>query len=345
MKDSKSFLHEAQRILMTGTSYMIPFVVAGGVMMGIAKLFGGVNVGETAGFWANINTCGGYLLNLMVPVLAGYCAFAVADKPGISVGFLAGLIAVNQGSGFFGGLIGGIVGGYIVLLIKRIPIPASVKALLPLLIIPVLGGVAIAIVMYYIVGGPVAWLNQTFTAWLGSMNGKDGIWLGILQGAMACSDLGGPINKAQGAIIEPAIEVGNWMPMCATFVASMLPPIAQALAMIIAPKKYTDEERAQIPACLAGGLSMISELAIPFAAAHPLQTIPAYMVGGSLGAAASYFFELSIPSMGGGIFVLPLCNKPLVFVLVLLGASLISAFLLIALRKAPTEEETPAEAN
>ncbi len=342
----KKFLKELQRCMMTGTSYMIPFVVAGGVLMGVATLFAGTGVGGSEGFWGTIHASGNLMMGMMVPILAAYVAFGIADKPGIAVGFLGGLIAVNQGSGFLGGLIGGFVGGYIVKYLKKyIKLPKNMNALLPLLIIPVLGAFLNTIVMTYIIGGPVSWLNRVFTNFLGSMTGKDGIVLGLIQGAMACSDLGGPINKAQGAIIVPAVEVGNWKPMCATFVASMLPPIAQALAMCISPKSYTEEERANIPACFAGGLSMISELAIPFAAADPVRTIPAYILGGSLGAAASYFFELEIPSMGGGIFVLPLCNKPVVFVLVLLIASLISACALIFLRKRKLAKEEAAKAE
>ena len=330
----KNKIKEFSRFLMTGTSYMIPFVVGGGVLMGVATLFGGTGVGGGTGFWTNIHSSGNLLMSMMVPVLGGFIAFGIADKPGIAVGFLAGMIANAQGAGFFGGLIGGIAAGYIVVALKKyIKLPRNLAAILPILIIPVFGGFLIALVMHYIVGGPVAWLNAVFTEFLGSMDGKDGAILGLIQGAMACFDLGGPVNKAQGAIISPAVAVGNWKPMCATFVASMLPPIAQALAMIISPKDYTDEEKANIPACLAGGLSMISELAIPFAAADPLRTIPAYMLGGSLGAAASYLFELSIPSMGGGIFVLPLCNNPLIFLAVLFGSSLISAIALVALRK------------
>lgn len=342
--NAKPVLTELQRVLMTGVSYLIPFVVAGGILMGIGIGFGGVDVADATGTFFNaIYNCGHLAMSMMLPVLAGYIAFAIADKPGIAVGFIAGLLANAQGSGFLGALVGGLFAGYLVLYLKKIRVPALMKSIVPILIIPLIGGGITCIAMTYIIGIPCTAINTALTNFLNGLSGTNAILLGVIQGSMACSDLGGPINKSISAIILPAIEAGNWAPMAATFIPSMIPPFAMAAAMLIGKKKYTKEERANIPACLVGGVCMISETAIPFAAAHPLQTIPAFIVGGATGSALSYAFGLTMQSMHGGLFVLPLCNKPLMFLLALAIGTAVSTALLLLLRKAPAVEVTDEE--
>ena len=327
--------------LLTGVSYMIPFVVMGGILIAISFAIGGIFVYETTGFAFNLFTWGKIGMALMPAVLGGYIAFSIADKPAIVVGFAAGMIANSQGSGFLGAMIGGIIAGYLVLALKKIPMPNALRSMLPVLIIPAVGVFVIGVVMTYVVGIPVTWLNTTMTNALNNMSGGAAIAVGIIQGAMLAFDMGGPVNKAAYAFALAASASGNWAPMSANFIASMSPPMGLAIAMLIAKNRYTKAERANIGGCLVGGCGMITEFAIPFAAAHPLRVIPALMVGSAVGAALSYVAGLTLQAPHGGLFVIFLCNKPVVFLLILALASAITAGMLLLLRPKtlPAEED------
>lgn len=333
-----------QQALLTGVSYMIPFVVMGGILIAVSFAIGGINVDQaTSGFAHNLFTWGKIGMNLMPAVLGGYIAFAIADKPSIVVGFAAGMIANTQGSGFLGAIIGGILAGYLVLALKKIPVPRVLYSLLPVLIIPAVGVFVIGVVMTYVVGIPVTWLNVTLTGALNHMTGAAAVMVGIIQGAMLAFDMGGPVNKAAYAFALAAGGTGNWAPMAANFIASMSPPMGLAIAMLLAKKRFTKTERASIGGCFVGGCGMITEFAIPFAAAHPLRIIPALMVGSSLGAALSYAAGLTLQAPHGGLFVIFLCNKPLVFLLILAIASFVTAGMVILLRSKTVVEEEEAE--
>lgn len=329
---------EIKQALLTGVSYMLPFVVSGGILVAIAFAIGGIYVGDGDGVITDIFWWGKKAFSLMVPALAGYMAFSIADKPALLAGFVGGLIADEIGAGFFGGLIAGICAGYIVKMLKKLPVPIMLKSLLPTLIIPVLSVLVVGVVMQYVVGTPAAWLNEKMLVTLNGMSGSSLILLGIIQGCMLAFDLGGPVNKAAYAFALAAFEAGNYAPMAANFVASMIPAFSIGIAMLIAKNKFTSEERGATAGCIAGGVAMISEFAIPFAAGKPILYVPCFMAGSAVGAALSYIFGLTLQAPHGGLFVAFLCNNLLLFVLSLVIGTAIGTLMIVMLKK-PVEED------
>jgi len=336
---------ELKKALLTGVSYMIPFVVPGGILIAIAFAAGGIYVYDTPGFWADMFAWGKIAMNLMVPAMAAYIAYSLADRPGIAVGFIAGMIANNQGSGFIGGMIGGLLAGYIVRAIKKIRLPQQLTSLMPVLIIPLFGSFAVGVIMTYIIGGPATALNTAMTGLLDNLSGGSLIVLGLVQGAMLAFDMGGPVNKAAYAMALAASSAGNWAPMAANFVASMSPPMGLAIAMLIAKNRFTALERKNLSGCVIGGCAMITEFAIPYAAADPFRVIPALMIGSSVGAALSYAANLTLQAPHGGLFVILLANKPLVWLGVFAIASLVTAGMLILLKPKVKEEDEEQAAD
>ncbi len=333
---SKSFKevgNDIKRALLTGVSYMIPFVIPGGILIALGFAFGGIFVFKTESFAASMFTWGKVAFGLMIPALAGYISYSLADRPGIAPGFVAGMIASNQGSGFLGAMIGGIIAGYIVVALKKIKLPVSIKSLLPTLIIPLFGTFLVGVIMTYIIGIPVTWLNTTMTDLLNGLNGGSLLILGLIQGAMLAFDMGGPVNKAAYAFALAASSANNWGPMAANFVASMAPPMGIAIAMLIAKKKFTNLERKGLGGCVIGGFAMITEFAIPYAVADPGRVIPSLMVGSAFGAALSYAAGLTLQAPHGGLFVIFLANKPLVWMGVFALSSLVTALMLVLLKR------------
>lgn len=336
LKDEGARLKEG---LLSGVSYMIPFVVAGGILIALAFGFGGIQISEGSGPWHEVFAWGDAAMGLMTTVLAGYIAYSYADKPALAPGFVAGAIAATQGSGFIGAIIGGVIAGYIVMALKKIKLPIALRSLLPVLIIPVVSVLAIGAIMTFIIGVPVTWLNVTLQDALSGMTGTSLIVLGIVQGAMLASDMGGPINKAAYAFALAATEAGNWAPMAANFIGSMAPPLGIGFAILLARKRFTQSEKGSVGGLFVGGLGMITEFAIPFAAARPLRTIPALMIGSAVGGALSYTFGLTIQAPHGGLFVVFLVNNIPLFLVSLVVASLITAGALILFRgKLPKED-------
>lgn len=333
-----------KQALLTGVSFMIPFVVAGGILIAVGFGIGGIYVGDGEGFATDVFGWGQLAMGLITAVLGGYIAFSIADKPALVAGFVAGGIASAQGSGFLGAMAGGILAGYLVRYLKKIPLPAALRSLLPTLIIPVVSVFVIGLLMHYVLGVPVTWLNQTL---LDALNGLSGGWLvmlGLVQGAMLAFDMGGPVNKAAYAFALAAGEAGNWAPMAANFIASMSPPMGIAIATLIAKRKFSESERSTRGGLFVGGLTMITEFAIPFAAARPLRVIPALMIGSAVGASLSYVAGLTMQAPHGGLFVILLCNNPLVFLGILALASLITAGCLVLFLKTkePESADEPA---
>jgi len=341
----KEILKDIKQALLTGVSYMLPFVVAGGILVAIGFAGGGaVAVTEsTTGFWSRIFWWGKDAFGLMIPVMAAYVAYSIGDKPALLPGMVAGVIADSIGGGFLAGLIGGILAGYIVQALKKLPIPTMLRSLLPTLIIPICSTLAIGFIMSIVLGGPIAALNTAMLDFLSGLEGSSLIILGLIQGAMLAFDLGGPVNKAAYAFALATMEAGNYAPMAANFVASMAPPLAIGIAMLIAKKKFTKVERDATAGCLVGGAAMISEFAIPFAAGNPLLYVPCFMAGGAVSAILSYLFGCTMQAPHGGAFVIALCNKPLMLFLSLLIGSLVSAALILVFKKAPENEEAQAE--
>ncbi|HCK82166.1 MAG TPA: PTS fructose-like transporter subunit IIB [Candidatus Competibacter sp.] len=299
--------------LMTGVSYMLPFVVAGGLLIAISFAMGGINVYEDA----NKGTLGWTLFQigakagfaLMVPVLAGFIAYSIADRPGITPGMIGGMIASAIGSGFLGGIAAGFIAGYTAkFLSDHIPLPRTLAGLKPVLILPLFATLITGLLMYYVVGGPVAAVLATITAWLKGMQGSSAAFLGLLLGAMMAFDMGGPINKSAYAFATGLIVSNIYAPMAAVMAAGMTPPLGLALATLLFKNRFSLDEREAAGATAVLGISFITEGAIPYAAKDPLRVIPALMIGSALTGALSMLFgcELKVPH--GGVFVLPIPN-------------------------------------
>lgn len=344
-----SFKQDVKDALMTGVSYMMPIVLAGGILIGLANLIGGTDVGALepySNFASTIYQVGQVAFGMMVPILGAYTAYSIADKPAIASGLVSGLLAKEFGAGFLGALVGGLMAGFLVRELKKIPLPASLRSVLPILIIPLVSVVVIGLVMTYVVCQPLATLSTALSTWLNSIGTTSAILLGIITGSMYAFDMGGPLNKASYAFAIACAEAGNWVPMGAAFIACMTPQFGIALAMLLQRKKFTDDELSNIPGLLIGTLCCITEFAIPFAAKDPIRTIPALMAGSSVGSALSYMFGLTVPVLQGGIFVyVPLCNEPMLWLLCLVIGAVVTALCLLLLRKAPVPEEKVVESN
>ena len=294
--------------LLTGVSYMLPMVVAGGLIIALSFAFGsfemvdGVQklVGES-----HLAEIGGLAFSLMVPLLAGYIAYSIADRPGLAPGLVGGLLAVSTGAGFLGGIIIGYFAGYLAMLItKYLPLPKTLEALKPILIVPLLATLATGLVMQFIVGTPIAWLMNALTEWLRSMGTANAVLLGALLGGMMCTDMGGPINKVAYAFGTGLISAQVYAPMAAVMAGGMVPPLAMGIATLIARKKFAKAEQESGKASLVLGLCFISEGAIPFAARDPLRVIPCCIIGGAITGGLSLAFGSELMTPHGGLFAL-----------------------------------------
>ncbi len=329
----KKFLHDLQTHLLTGVSYMIPFVVPGGILIAIGFLLGGIKVYETPGLPAELFFLGKDAFGLMVAALAGYIAYSISDRPGIAPGFVGGVVANRIGAGFIGGMIAGLIAGYLVEYIKGLKVPQMIRSLMPVLIIPLVASTVVGLLMVYFIGPPVKWLNETLSVVLNNLGTGSAIALGLVIGAMMAFDMGGPLNKAAYFFAMGVAETaGNWVPMAACFVGGMVPPLAIGIAMLIAKSKFTEDERASIPGCFVGAASFITEFAIPFAAGDPVRVLPSIMVGSAVGAAISMALGVTMMAPHGGLFVLLLSNKPLFFLLSIIIGGLVGGFMLAALK-------------
>lgn len=324
--------------LMTGVSFMIPFVVAGGLLIAFSFAFG-INASKEEGtIAAALGQMGGAAFGLMIPILAGYIAYSIADRPGIVPGMVGGVLAGTLGAGFLGGMLAGFLAGYVVLGIKKVVrLPRSFEGLMPVLILPVISTLIIGLVMIFVLGGPVKNINDAMVSWLGDMSGSNAVLLGGILGLMMAADMGGPINKA--AYTFGAATIAQGQPsgvMAAVMAAGMVPPLAIALSTVIAKNKYTLEEREAGKANWALGVSFITEGAIPFAAADPLRVIPSLMVGSALAGALSMLFGATLAVPHGGIFVLPIPNAVgnlSMYIMSIVIGTVVAALILSALKK------------
>ncbi|MET9203409.1 fructose-specific PTS transporter subunit EIIC, partial [Gordonia sp. NPDC003585] len=358
---------QLQQALMTGVSYMIPFVAAGGLLIALAFLpfLGGYEIANTNldpdgalndgqfialnnSLWdlpagglgqyigAVLFAVGGLAMSMLVPALAGYISFAIADRPGIAPGFVAGLVSVQVGASFIGGLIGGLIAGVVCLWISRLPLPQWARGLMPVVIIPLLGSMVIGVLLYMLLGKPLAWVTDQMTDGLNSMSGGSAIILGIVLGLMMCFDLGGPVNKAAYLFATTGLAVGTTAQleiMAAVMCAGMVPPLAMALATVLRPGLFTEPERENGKAAWLLGASFISEGAIPFAAVDPLRVIPSMMAGGALSGALIMAFGVTQRAPHGGIFVFFTMNNWLLFLVSLAAGTVLSAVLVIAAKQ------------
>ncbi|SFU91196.1 PTS system, fructose-specific IIC component [Methylobacterium sp. 174MFSha1.1] len=303
----------AYKHLMTGVSFMLPFVVAGGLLIALAFAFGGIdamspeNKGSLGFALGEIGAKAAFAL--IVPALAGYIAYSIADRPGIAPGMIGGMLAANLNAGFLGGIVAGFIAGYTVSFLSRhIRLPKNLEGLKPVLILPLLGTLVTGLLMVYVVGVPVAALLAALTGWLKGMQGASALLLGLILGAMMAVDMGGPINKAAYASSAALISSGIYAPMAAVMLAGMTPPLGIALATRLFPGRFSEAEREAGSAAAVLGAAFITEGAIPFAAADPLRVIPALVAGSAVAGALSMTLGVALRVPHGGLFVLPIPN-------------------------------------
>ncbi|MBO9741400.1 PTS transporter subunit EIIC [Xanthomonas axonopodis pv. begoniae] len=331
----------AYKHLMTGVSFMLPFVTAGGLLIALAFALGGIYAGDDAHqgtlAWSLFQIGAKAGFTLMVPALAGYIAYSIADRPGIAPGMIGGLVAANLNAGFLGGIIAGFIAGYVVAALNRyIKLPRNLEGLKPVLILPVLGTLLVGLAMMYVFGQPVADLLAWLTAWLRGMQGSSALLLGLLLGGMMAFDMGGPVNKAAYAFSTGLIASQVYTPMAAAMVAGMTPPLGIALATWVFRNRFTVEERGSATAAGVLGLAFVTEGAIPYAARDPLRTIPALVIGSAVAGAISMTAGAELKAPHGGIFVLLIPNAVthlLNYVLALVVGVVVTAIALRLLKK------------
>lgn len=332
----------AYRHLLTGVSYMLPMVVAGGLCIALSFVFGIEAFKEKGTLAAALMQIGGEsAFALMVPVLAGYIAFSIADRPGLTPGLIGGMLAVSTGSGFIGGIIAGFLAGYVAKLIStKLKLPPSMEALKPILIIPLLSSLVVGLAMIYIIGTPVAKILEALTHWLQTMGTANAVLLGAILGGMMCSDMGGPVNKAAYAFGVGLLSTQTYAPMAAIMAAGMVPPLALGLATLLARRKFDKAQQEGGKAALVLGLCFITEGAIPFAARDPMRVLPCCILGGAVTGAISMAVGAKLMAPHGGLFVLliPGAISPVVGYLLAIVAGTLLAGLLYAFLKRPESE-------
>lgn len=333
--------------LMSGVSYMVPFVAAGGLLIALGFAIGGYTIDkapsvaehfvwtDSTSWAALLFQVGGLAFSFLVPVLAGYIAYGMADRPGLVPGFVGGSIALTINAGFLGGLAAGLIAGGTVMAIQRIRVPAALRGIMPVVVIPLISSAVVGFLMFLVVGKPIAELQKALTDWLSGLSGTNAIILGVVLGLMMCFDLGGPLNKvayafAVGGLANP--NEGSLKVMAAVMAAGMVPPLAMALATVVRGALFTRTERENGKAAWVLGGSFITEGAIPFAAADPLRVIPSAMAGGAVTGALSMLFECTLRAPHGGIFVLPLIGNPVLYLIAILAGTAVSTALVVLLK-------------
>jgi PTS system fructose-specific IIC component len=347
--------------LMTGVSYMIPFVAAGGILIALAFLLGGPEVANKvnggtfegveyqavedlsklivqAGYAGLLFKIGAVAFSMLVPILAGFIAYAMGDRPALVAGIVAGLISVEIGAGFLGGLIGGLLAGAVVILIKRVKVPRGMAGIMPVVVIPLVSTFVVGALMLVVIGQPIAALQSGLEDWLNGLSGSNAILLGIILGLMMAFDMGGPVNKVAYAFGLAALASGNLKIMAAVMAAGMTPPLGLALATVVRKHLFTRAERQAGEAAWLLGASFITEGAIPFAAADPLRVIPALMVGSAVTGALVMGFGNTSRAPHGGIWVVGLVGKPLLYILAILIGTVVTAAAVIILKSVGRRE-------
>ena len=347
----RSHLTSVKEDLMTGVSFMIPFVTIGGIFLALAYAVGDTqavfgNTGSSGWFLAQIGVAG---LTIMVPILGGYIAYAIADRPGLAPGFLLayilqqggvvaeaatviGLSGGEAGAGYLGAIVAGLLAGYVARWFKGLDVPEFLAPMMPVLIIPIATMAVLTPIMLFVLGVPVAIANAALTGFLQSMQGGQAILVGTILGGMMAFDMGGPVNKVAYVFSTGLITEGIYAPMAAVMIGGMVPPIGLALSNFISPHKYAAEMYENAKSGVVLGLSFITEGAIPYAAADPLRVIPAVIAGSAVGGAASMAMNVTMPAPHGGIFVIPLSNKPFMFLACIVLGSFVTAAVALLLK-------------
>ena len=356
------------KAVMTGISYMIPFVAAGGILVALGFVFEAItmpnlgdvntkailesatlfNLGDvhwTLYLGAVLQTIGGFGLSLMVPALAAYIAYGLAQRPGIAPGFIAGSVALAVNAGFLGGIVGGILAGLIAYALGTLKLPRWLGSMMPVVVTPLVTSLVAGLLMYLLLGAPLAWVMTTLQDWLTSMSGGSALLLGLILGAMMASDLGGPINKAAYLFATAGLSSGatvNQEIMAAVIISGMVPPLAMALATTLRPKLFNENERENGKAAWLLGASFISEGAIPFASADPARVIPSTIVGGALAGAISMSAHVASPAPHGGIWIIGLAQNPLMFLVAVVAGTVVSALVYVVLKSVGARSKASA---
>ncbi|MET9504113.1 fructose-specific PTS transporter subunit EIIC [Streptomyces sp. NPDC006622] len=335
--------------LMSGVSYMVPFVAAGGLLIALGFAIGGYEINKApsvmdhfvwtqADSWgALLFQIGGVAFGFLVPVLAGYIAYGMADRPGLVPGFVGGAISLTVNAGFLGGLVAGLIAGGVVMAIQKVRIPAALRGIMPVVVIPLISSAVVGFLMFVVIGKPIAEAQKGMTDWLNGLTGTNAVLLGALLGLMMCFDLGGPVNKVAYAFATAGIAVADpsdsaMKVMAAVMAAGMVPPLAMALATAVRGKLFTRTERENGKAAWVLGASFISEGAIPFAAADPLRVIPSAMVGGAITGALSMAFGATLRAPHGGVFVVPLIGNPFLYLVAIAAGVCVTTALVVVLK-------------
>lgn len=328
------------RHLMTGVSYMIPVVTAGGLILSIATIFGGQGIWTAQGtFLAFIRDLGTTGLGLIVPIIAAYIAYSIADKPGLAPGFIVGSLANKMGTGFLGGIIVGLMVGYFVTQLKKIKFPDSILPLISLVIIPIVATLTCGLVLQYIIGTPIVSLMAILTSFLKGMSGGNQILLAVIIGGMMAFDMGGPVNKVAYTFSLAMYSQKLYMASSAAYLAISIPPLGLALAAALAPKKYTEEEKEAAKSALVTGIGGITEGAIPFALSDPLRVIPACMIGTAVTTGFATAFGVQSKVLLQTVLGIPFANKPFIQILAIVLGVIITALIVNLLKKeVPTEQ-------
>jgi PTS system fructose-specific IIC component len=328
--------------LLTGVSYMLPIVVAGGLLIALSFVFG-IKAFEEEGTLAAalMSIGGGAAFKIMVPVLAGFIAFSIADRPGLAPGLIGGMLAINLNSGFLGGIVAGFLAGYVALWLRdNIKLPANLEGLKPVLVIPLISTLVVGLLMVYVIGEPVSAILETLTEFLKGMSSTNAIMLGLLLGGMMAVDMGGPVNKAAYTFAVGLLTSETYAPMAAVMAAGMTPPLGLALATIVAKNRFSRDEREAGKAAAVLGISFITEGAIPFAAKDPARVIPSIIVGSAVTGALSMMFGCKLLAPHGGIFVLAIPNAVTglaLYALAIAIGTVVTTGMLMALKR-PVEE-------
>ncbi|MFD5976520.1 PTS fructose transporter subunit IIABC [Streptomyces bacillaris] len=355
--DGAHFGVRLRTYLMSGVSYMVPFVAAGGLLIALSFAIGGYEIADAksladhfvwgqADSWAALlNQIGSAAFGFLVPVLAGYIAYGMADRPALVPGFVGGAIALTVEAGFLGGLVAGLLAGAVVMAIQRVPVHPTLRGIMPVLVIPLIASAVVGFLMFIVVGKPIAALQGALTDWLNGLSGSNAVILGVVLGLMMCFDMGGPLNKvayafAVGGLADPTD--GSLKVMAAVMAAGMVPPLALALATTVWKKLFTKTERENGRAAWVLGASFITEGAIPFAAADPLRVIPSVMAGGAVTGALSMAFGCTLRAPHGGIFVVPLIGEPFLYLLAIAAGTLVATALVVLLKGARRTAAVPA---
>lgn len=343
--EDESITRQIYKHLMNGVSHMLPFVIGGGILIALAFLLDTFDPANPGNFGSNLwyaktfMDIGGISFGFMLPVLAGFIAMSIADRPGLAVGFVGGALASSSGAGFLGALIAGFVAGYVVNALKKVfaDLPHSLEGIKPVLLYPLLGVFLVGVIMIFVINPPVAGINNWMIETLKGMDTSSRIFIGLLMGGMMAVDMGGPVNKAAYVVGTGMLVSGEYGIMAAVMAGGMVPPIAIALATTFFKNRFTEQQRKSGVVNYIMGLSFITEGAIPFAAADPLRVIPSCVIGSATAGGLSMFFDCTLRAPHGGIFVVPTIGNPLLYLVAIFAGAVLSALCLGIVKKKVAE--------